>query len=197
MRKANRSLMSIFFAGAAALSMTLYTGHGKAAKPETLPPVNLEFSGGEVEGMSLSFGVTRKSKGGNVRVEIVVRDLPLSVPAAMDELDPDFVCFAEPNGQAIPDTAGAAGMLTLYDDYSADFDLYASFQTTEGDLQDYNFFLDGGAHEIDLNAQSISGTVRFDLDASNMDVDTEGRGKKPKSCRGTVDLSATEVSIGP
>ena len=187
MRVLKSCVMAVFIAGLAAPV--------NAGKPERdLLPVNLEFTGGEVEGAKESFGdVTRTAKKGITSVVIVVRDMQVSVPAAT-AMDGGGICFEEPDNSGTPDAASAAGALTLNSDGTASFDLFANFETIENDLQSYNFFLDstvGGQHTIDLTVDQIAGTVSFD----RMDVDTEGRGKKPKSCRGEVDVFGTGLEI--
>lgn len=191
----NSEKIRIGLLAAVAMTIGLTAIPAFAAPPVVLDPVTLDFDGGEIVGTAPSFGdVKRSSKKGLVQVEIVVRDMPLSVPAAQT-LDPTNVCFSEPDdGNGTPDTAGAAGKLTLRSDGSAAFDLYANFETVDGDLQSYNFYLDspaGAQHMINLSANLIAGSVDF----SQMNVDTEGRGKKPASCRGTVELSFTSVLI--
>ena len=173
---ADRSYWYSATAGLAlALAMTFHASPSQAGKPETLPEVTLTFIGEDVDGTKESFEVKRSSKRGQVLVEIVVREMLLSVPAAIDEFDSGEVCFQG--------NATAAGMLSLYSDDTADFDLFATFFTNEGELQSYNFFLEG-THNVALGADTVAGTGNVDF--TTMDVDTEGRGKKPKSCRGTI-----------
>jgi hypothetical protein len=190
MQKAKLSMMSIFLAAIAVLATSFFAGQSQAAKPETLDPVTLTFTGGEVEGTAPSFGgVKRSSKRGNVLVEIVVRGMPFSVPAAIGNTTDGDICFVDPDTLE-PDVAPTAGKLTLYSDGTADFDLYPEFRTDEGELQSYNFFFESH-HAIALTGNPVLGEVTL----MTMDIDTEGRGKKPKSCRGTVLLSDTYVLI--
>ena len=72
-----------------ALAMTFHPGTSHAGKPEALQDVVLTFDGSSVGGSAPSFDVKRSSKRGVVLVEIVVRGMDLSVPAAFS--DPDIV----------------------------------------------------------------------------------------------------------
>jgi hypothetical protein len=172
------------------LAMTFNAGQSQAGKPQALDQVNVTFEGIDVVGSSLSFDVKRSSKRGNVLVEIVVRGMDLSVPVAMDELAGGDICFSFKGEGNVPDTAPASGKLSLYSDGSADFDLFADFRTVDGDMQSYNFFLEG-EHEVALGLNPVVGAVTF----GTMDVDTEGRGRKPKSCRGEITPIDTALDI--
>ncbi len=172
--------------------MAFYAAPTQAKKPANLEPVVLTFVGvadmtadsSEVIGEAPDFDAKRSAKRGQVQVEIVVRGMLLSVPVAF-ALDGGNICF-------IDGDAPAAGALTLFDGGLASFDLYAEFRTVGGDMQSYNFFLEGTHDILDLSAPNpVVGTVTF----NTMDVDTEGRGKRPKSCRGTLILDDTALEI--
>ena len=175
---------------AVALFCVLVNSAAQAGKPEELSPNQVEISGFENQGGPVeSFEVERQSKRGETTVQVVVRDMLFSSPVAMSELDGGETCFGD---GGVPDETYTAGSLNLFSDGSAELDIYPQFRTVEGDLQSNNFFFSGD-HNVDLQADPVVGVVWLD----NLTVDTEGRGKKPKSCRGVIPLDDTSVHLDP